>query len=101
MRRESVFRVVGVIVATALATRVSAPGQVAKAPVDPGVRGGAAGGGSPLGGLTQDEQAFFDELKTLMRNRSSGPGIQSSDSRGSGAAGSGPGEENQETGVED
>jgi hypothetical protein len=48
MRRESVFRVVGVIVATALATGVSALGQVVKAPVDPGVRGGAPGGGSPL-----------------------------------------------------
>jgi CxxC motif-containing protein (DUF1111 family) len=64
MRRESVFRVVGVIVATALATGVSAPGQVVKAPVDPGVRGGAPGGGSPLGGLTQDEQAFFNDGKS-------------------------------------
>jgi hypothetical protein len=35
-----------------------------KAPVDPGVRGGAPGGGSPLGGLTQDEQAFFNDGKS-------------------------------------
>ena len=64
MRRESVFRVVCVIAATALSTGVSAPGQVVKAPVDPGVRGGASGGGSPLGGLTQDEQAFFNDGKS-------------------------------------
>jgi CxxC motif-containing protein (DUF1111 family) len=30
-------------------------------PVDPGVRGGAAGGGSPLNGLTADETAFFTD----------------------------------------
>jgi CxxC motif-containing protein (DUF1111 family) len=29
------------------------------APVDPGVRGGAAGGGNPLDGLTADETSFF------------------------------------------
>jgi CxxC motif-containing protein (DUF1111 family) len=28
------------------------------------VRGGAPGGGSPLGGLTQDEQAFFNDGKS-------------------------------------
>jgi CxxC motif-containing protein (DUF1111 family) len=34
-------------------------GQTRSAPVDPGVRGGAAGAGGPLPGLTADETAFF------------------------------------------
>jgi len=34
-------------------------GQSRSAPVDPGVRGGAAGAGGPLPGLTADETAFF------------------------------------------
>ena len=34
-------------------------GQTRSAPVDPGVRGGAAGAGGPLQGLTADETAFF------------------------------------------
>jgi CxxC motif-containing protein (DUF1111 family) len=33
----------------------------AKAPVDPGVRGGAAGAGLPLQGLTADETVFFQD----------------------------------------
>jgi CxxC motif-containing protein (DUF1111 family) len=35
------------------------PAQVVKGPVDPGVRGGAAGAGNPLPGLSADEDAFF------------------------------------------
>ena len=35
--------------------------QPVKAPVDPGVRGGAAGAGSPLQGLTADETTFFKD----------------------------------------
>jgi CxxC motif-containing protein (DUF1111 family) len=35
--------------------------QAARAPVDPGVRGGTAGGGTPLKGLTADETAFFQD----------------------------------------
>src|ERR1700686_4344866 len=34
-------------------------GQTRSAPVDPGVRGGAASAGGPLQGLTADETAFF------------------------------------------
>src|ERR1017187_5286662 len=34
-------------------------GQTRSAPVDPGVRGGAAGAGDPLQGLSADETAFF------------------------------------------
>src|SRR6516225_3522424 len=47
-------------VATVLATsclRMSA--QTVKVPMDPGVRGGMAGAGGPLRGLTADEMAFF------------------------------------------
>ena len=40
---------------------VRTPAQAAKAPVDPGVRGGAAGGGTPLPGLSADETAFFQD----------------------------------------
>jgi len=35
--------------------------QTEKKPVDPGVRGGAAGAGGPLQGLTTDETAFFQD----------------------------------------
>jgi CxxC motif-containing protein (DUF1111 family) len=38
-----------------------ASAQTVKAPVDPGVRGGAAGAGGPLQGLTADETAFFKD----------------------------------------
>ena len=46
--------VLGVCMAAA-----SAIAQSEKKPVDPGVRGGAAGAGGPLQGLTTDETAFF------------------------------------------
>jgi CxxC motif-containing protein (DUF1111 family) len=48
------------IVAVVLATCVSS-GQTKKTPVDPGVRGGPAGAGAPLAGLTPDEAAFFQD----------------------------------------
>lgn len=35
--------------------------QTKPGPVDPGVRGGPAGAGSPLSGLTADETAFFQD----------------------------------------
>jgi CxxC motif-containing protein (DUF1111 family) len=35
--------------------------QTGKNPVDPGVRGGSAGAGGPLKGLTADETAFFQD----------------------------------------
>src|SRR5690242_4133361 len=47
------------IVAVALAACAYASGQTNAGPVDPGVRGGPAGGGTPLKGLTADEAAFF------------------------------------------
>ena len=55
-----VSAVLGGIVVAALVACVSTGGQTAH-PVDPGVRGGAAGGGGPLPGLTADESAFFQD----------------------------------------
>jgi CxxC motif-containing protein (DUF1111 family) len=45
--------------AVALITCVCTFGQTKSAPVDPGVRSGPAGAGTPLKGLTADETAFF------------------------------------------
>jgi CxxC motif-containing protein (DUF1111 family) len=39
----------------------AASGGGTKKPVDPGVRGGTAGAGGPLAGLTADETAFFQD----------------------------------------
>jgi len=47
------------ILTVALITCGCAFSQAKSAPVDPGVRGGAAGAGGPLQGLTADETAFF------------------------------------------
>src|ERR1700752_4714114 len=40
---------------------VGAFGQSKPGPIDPGVRGGTAGAGGPLKGLTADETAFFQD----------------------------------------
>jgi CxxC motif-containing protein (DUF1111 family) len=54
------FKVFGTFVAAVLAASyVRTSAQTVKEPVDPGVRGGAAGAGAPLQGLTPDENAFF------------------------------------------
>ena len=47
------------ILTVALITCGCAFSQAKSAPLDPGVRGGAAGAGGPLQGLTADETAFF------------------------------------------
>jgi CxxC motif-containing protein (DUF1111 family) len=47
------------ILAVATLTSAYTLGQSRSGPVDPGVRGGAAGAGGPLQGLTADETAFF------------------------------------------
>lgn len=47
------------ILTLALITCGYALGQTRSAPLDPGVRGGPAGAGGPLQGLTADETAFF------------------------------------------
>jgi CxxC motif-containing protein (DUF1111 family) len=48
----------GFVIATVATCACS---QAARAPLDPGVRGGAAGAGTPLKGLTADETAFFQD----------------------------------------
>jgi CxxC motif-containing protein (DUF1111 family) len=47
------------VTAAFAASCVGAPTQSVKGAVDPGVRGGPAGAGNPLPGLTADETAFF------------------------------------------
>jgi CxxC motif-containing protein (DUF1111 family) len=49
------------VVAVLLVTCGSSLAQTRKGPVDPGVRGGPAGAGAPLNGLTADETAFFQD----------------------------------------
>ncbi|HEY2546217.1 MAG TPA: di-heme oxidoredictase family protein [Candidatus Acidoferrum sp.] len=51
----------GVAAALVLAACLCTLGQTGQGPVDPGVRGGAAGAGGPLNGLTADETAFFQD----------------------------------------
>ncbi|MGA2888646.1 MAG: di-heme oxidoredictase family protein [Terracidiphilus sp.] len=52
------------IVAITLATCGPIFAQTKIGPVDPGVRGGPAGAGGPLHGLTADETAFFQDGQT-------------------------------------
>src|SRR5882762_1214403 len=61
MRRNAAFRDFAGVVVAALAMCIctGSQGQAARGPVDPGVRGGAPGAGTPLEGLTADETAFF------------------------------------------
>src|SRR6202163_2916243 len=62
MRQNFASKVFGAFVAAVLATScVHTSAQTVKMPVDPGVRGGAAGAGTPLKGLTADENAFFGD----------------------------------------
>jgi CxxC motif-containing protein (DUF1111 family) len=49
------------ILTVALLTCVCSLCQTKSTPVDPGVRGGPAGAGGPLQGLTADETAFFQD----------------------------------------
>ena len=55
------FKRLGGVVAVVLAMCICTLAQTGKRPVDPGVRGGAAGAGGPLPGLTADETAFFQD----------------------------------------
>src|SRR6516164_10786595 len=64
---KAVWKVFGGTVVAVLATGVCLWGQMARGPVDPGPRGGAAGAGAPLPGLSADELAFFkDGLSRFM-----------------------------------
>src|ERR1035438_9490458 len=59
-RPEGSSKVFGAFVAAVLiASCGQTSAQSVKVPRDPGVRGGAAGAGGPLQGLTTDESAFF------------------------------------------
>ena len=51
----------GGVLAVALTSNIHTFGQSKSGPVDPGVRGGPAGAGGPLNGLTADETAFFQD----------------------------------------
>jgi len=59
MTRRRTIVLKALLAAVSTAWCVHAAAQNIKAPVDPGVRGGAAGAGNPLSGLTSDETAFF------------------------------------------
>jgi CxxC motif-containing protein (DUF1111 family) len=59
--RKVVFKSFAAIVAVAFAACVYTSGQSKPGPMDPGVRGGPAGAGGPLQGLTADETAFFQD----------------------------------------
>jgi CxxC motif-containing protein (DUF1111 family) len=62
MRRKIALITFNALVAAVLATSgVRLSGQTPKMPADPGVRGGPAGSGGPLKGLTKDETAFFQD----------------------------------------
>ena len=61
-RRKTAVKVLVAFAAAALAIPGARTlGGAAKRPVDPGVRGGAAGAGGPLNNLTADENAFFQD----------------------------------------
>jgi CxxC motif-containing protein (DUF1111 family) len=63
-QQKIALKVFGALASAVLATScVRTSAQTVKMPVDPGVRGGAAGAGagSPLKGLTTDETAFFGD----------------------------------------
>jgi CxxC motif-containing protein (DUF1111 family) len=61
MLRRAALKSFGGIVVAALAACVYTSGQTKAGPVDPGVRGGPAGAGDPLKGLTADEATFFQD----------------------------------------
>lgn len=57
--QHTACKVLAAFLAATLTT--NACSQAAREPVDPGVRGGTAGAGTPLKGLTADETAFFQD----------------------------------------
>jgi CxxC motif-containing protein (DUF1111 family) len=59
--RGTLSRCLDGILVLALTSGVYSFGQTRSAPKDPGVRGGTAGAGGPLKGLTADETAFFKD----------------------------------------
>src|SRR6267378_3894475 len=61
IRRKAAFNVFAGGIAAALATCIYTRSPAAQGPVDPGVRAGAPGAGTPLDGLSADETAFFQD----------------------------------------
>jgi CxxC motif-containing protein (DUF1111 family) len=81
IRLKAASKVFGGIVAATLVLCACTASQPTPAPVDPGVRGGAADAGTPLPGLTADETAFFqdglarfEEIETVMGSNNNGLG---------------------------
>jgi CxxC motif-containing protein (DUF1111 family) len=58
---KSLRAILLVAVASGVCTLGQTKAQTKPGPVDPGVRGGPAGAGGPLNGLTADETAFFQD----------------------------------------
>ena len=58
---RSMPKKLGGILILALLTCIGTSSQTKSGPTDPGVRGGPAGAGGPLPGLTADETAFFQD----------------------------------------
>lgn len=59
--RNAVHKTLRYFPLVVLLAPICAFAQTKHGPVDPGVRGGPAGGGAPLPGLTADETAFFKD----------------------------------------
>jgi CxxC motif-containing protein (DUF1111 family) len=74
--QSAVCNIIAGIVVVALTSCASTPGQAASPPVDPGVRGGAPGAGTPLKGLSADETAFFQDGLTRFVEKESVTGGQ-------------------------
>src|SRR5579863_1897795 len=64
----TVFKSLRLILVLALTTGIYTLAQTKSGPVDPGVRGGPAGAGTPLKGLTADETAFFQDGQARFAN---------------------------------
>src|ERR1700688_4257674 len=61
-QQKFALKAIGAFVAAILGTScIRTSAQTVKMPADPGVRGGAAGAGTPLKGLAADETAFFGD----------------------------------------
>src|SRR6516165_2927620 len=65
---KAVLKILCGIVVAAPATGLYLHGQTTRGPLDPGPRGGAAGAGAPLPGLTADELAFFKDGQSRFMN---------------------------------
>jgi CxxC motif-containing protein (DUF1111 family) len=62
IQQKLTLKIFAAFIAAVLATlSIRTSAQTVKMPVDPGVRGGAAGAGTPLKGLTADENDFFGD----------------------------------------